>query len=54
MAETPMDKAIHEAIDRQKEVVAKEVDQHKDEDVDLEDVSGGWAISYTTVEEPTP
>ena len=48
MAETPMDKAIRDAITQQQEKVAKEVDQHKDEDVDLEDVSGGWTISYTT------
>ena len=48
MAETPMDKAIREAINQQKEKVAREVGQHKDEDVDLEDVSGGWTISYTT------
>ena len=48
MAETPKDKAIDEAINQQNEKVAKEVDQHKAEDVDLEDVSGGWTISYTT------
>jgi hypothetical protein len=47
MAETP-DKGIGEAINRQKEIVAKEVEQHKVEDVDLEDVSGGWTITYTT------
>jgi hypothetical protein len=51
MAETP-GKGIDEAIKRQKEMVAKEVDQHKDEDVDLEDVSGGWSISYTTDPQP--
>ena len=43
MAETP-----DQLINRMKEKVAQEVDQHKDEDVDLEDVSGGWTISYTT------
>lgn len=43
MAETP-----NEAVDRLKKIVDEEVDQHKDEDVDLEDVSGGWAVSYTT------
>lgn len=48
MAETP-----DEAVNRMKEIVAKEVDQHKDEDVDLEDVSGGWTISYTTDPPPT-
>jgi hypothetical protein len=47
MAETP-DRGIGEAINRQKEIVAKEVEQHKVEDVDLEDVSGGWTITYTT------
>jgi hypothetical protein len=49
MAETPKDKAVDEAITQQNEKVAKEVEQHKAEDVDLEDVSGGmWSISYTT------
>jgi hypothetical protein len=47
MAETP-----NEAVNRLKEIVAEEVDQHKAEDVDLEDVSGGWSISYTT--DPPP
>lgn len=48
MAETP-----NEAVDRLKKIVAEEVDQHKTEDVDLEDVSGGWTISYTTDPPPT-
>jgi len=43
-----IDKSVAAALARQKEMVAKEVEQHKDEDVDLEDVSGGWTISYTT------
>jgi hypothetical protein len=43
MAETP-----NEAVNRLKEIVAEEVDEHKVEDVDLEDVSGGWSVSYTT------
>jgi len=43
MAETP-----NEAVDRLKEIVDQEVEEHKAEDVDLEDVSGGWSISYTT------
>jgi hypothetical protein len=47
MAETP-----DEAVNRLKKIVDEEVDQHKDEDVDLEDVSGGWSISYTT--DPSP
>jgi hypothetical protein len=42
------DQAVAAALARQKEMVAQEVEQHKDEDVDLEDVSGGWSISYTT------
>lgn len=42
------------AIARQKEIVAQEIDQHKDEDVDLEDVSGGWLVSYATDPTPTP
>jgi hypothetical protein len=51
MAETP-----NEAVNRLKKIVAEEVDQHKVEDVDLEDVSGGvvWSISYTTDPPPTP
>jgi hypothetical protein len=48
MAETP-----NEAVNRLKEIVAQEVEQHKPEDVDLEDVSGGWTISYTTDPPPT-
>ncbi len=47
MAETP-----DEAVDRLKEIVAEEVEEHKAEDVDLEDVSGGWSVSYTT--DPAP
>jgi hypothetical protein len=45
------DKERDAAISRQKQKVAQEVEQHKDESVDLddlEDVAGGWKISYTT------
>jgi len=42
------DKAVAAAVARQKEMVAQQVEQHKDEDVNLEEVSGGWSISYTT------
>ena len=51
MADTPKDKALDEALAHMKEKVAQEVAQHKDEDVsleDLEDVSGGWKITYDT------
>jgi hypothetical protein len=47
MAETP-DKGVGETVKRLKEIVAQEVDEHKAEDVDLEDVSGGWTITYVT------
>jgi len=50
MANTPNDK-MDEALARLKEKVAQEVEQHKSEDVtleDLEDVSGGWKITYDT------
>lgn len=56
MADPTKDTGIEEAISaitRQREMVAQEVEQHKDEDVDLEDVSGGWTITYTT-DPPTP
>jgi|SwirhirootsSR3_FD_contig_51_3646707_length_219_multi_6_in_0_out_0_1 hypothetical protein len=56
MAETP-DKGVGETVKRLKEIVAQEVDEHKAEDVDLEDASGGsaaaWTISYTTDPPPT-
>lgn len=52
MAETP-GKGVGEAVKRQQELIAEEVDQHQAEDVDLEDVSGGWGISYTTDPSPT-
>jgi hypothetical protein len=42
---------VNEVVARLKDVVAKEVDQHANEDinlVDLEDVSGGWQITYST------
>jgi hypothetical protein len=42
---------IDEVVARLKDVVGKEVEQHKNEDVnleDLEDVSGGWGITYST------
>lgn len=51
MINTPKDKGMNEAINRLKEKVAAEVEQHKGEDVsleDLEDVSGGWTITYST------
>jgi hypothetical protein len=43
-------KGIAEAVERIKNAVNKEVEQHKDEDVNLEDlegVSGGWFIYAT-------
>jgi hypothetical protein len=51
MADTPMGKGIGEVFAHMKEKVAQEVEQHKDEEVDLEDledVSGGWTITYGT------
>lgn len=51
MADTPKDKGLDEAFARMKEKVAQEVEKHKDEDVsleDLENVSGGWKITYDT------
>jgi hypothetical protein len=46
------------AVARQREKVAQEVEQHANEDVDLEDledVSGGWTITtYGTDPAPTP
>lgn len=49
-----IDKTVAAAVARQKEMVAQEVEQHMDEDVDLEDVSGGWTITYSTDPTPTP
>jgi len=46
---------VNEVVARLKDVVAKEVDQHAGEDinlVDLEDVSGGWQITYSTDPKP--
>jgi hypothetical protein len=43
-------KGIAEAVERMKNRVNQEVQQHKDEDVNLEDlegVSGGWFIYAT-------
>jgi len=54
MKDKGTDKAVAAAVARQKELVAQEVEQHKDEDVDLEDVSGGWTITYSTDPAPTP
>lgn len=51
MADTPKDKGLDEAFARMKETVAQEVEKHKAEDVsleDLENVSGGWTITYDT------
>ena len=51
MANTPKDKGLDEAFALMKERVAQEVEKHKDEDValeDLENVSGGWEITYKT------
>jgi len=54
MSDTPKDKGLDEAFARMKEKVAQEVEQHKDEEVDLGDlegVSGGeaaWKITYET------
>jgi hypothetical protein len=51
MADTPRDKGLDEAFAHMKERVAQEVEAHKDEDVsleDLENVSGGWSITYNT------
>lgn len=45
------DKRLDEVVARLKEKVAQEVEEHKAEDVtleDLEDVSGGWKITYDT------
>jgi hypothetical protein len=50
------DQGIGETINRVKDLITQEVEQHKDEDVDLddlEDVSGGWKIYYTDPA-PTP
>jgi hypothetical protein len=46
---------VNEVVARLKDVVAQEVEQHADEDinlVDLEDVSGGWHITYSTDPKP--
>ena len=46
---------VNEVVARLKDVVAQEVEQHADEDinlVDLEDVSGGWQITYSTDPKP--
>jgi hypothetical protein len=53
MGDTSKDKERErdEAIARQKEKVVQEVEQHSVEDVDLQDVSGGWTISYSTIEQ---
>jgi len=51
MADTPKDKGLDEVFAIMKEKVAQEVENHKDEDVsleDLENVSGGWEITYKT------
>jgi len=51
MADTSKDKGLDEAFKLMKEKVAQEVEKHKDEDVsleDLENVSGGWEITYKT------
>jgi len=51
MADAPKDKGIDEAVARLKEQVSQEAAQHADEDVnleDMEDVSGGWKITYET------
>jgi hypothetical protein len=45
------DKGIEDGIARLKEQVAQEVAQHADEDInleDMEDVAGGWEITYKT------
>lgn len=50
------EQAVGDAIDRVKNLISQEVGQHKDEDVDLDDlegVSGGWRI-YNTDPAPTP
>jgi hypothetical protein len=42
---------VDEVVARLKNVIDQEVEQHASEDVnleDLEDVSGGWAITYST------
>jgi hypothetical protein len=46
---------VNEVVARLKDVVAQEVEKHADEDinlVDLEDVSGGWHITYSTDPKP--
>lgn len=51
MEDTSKDKGLNEAFARMKEKVSQEVERHKDEDValeDLENVSGGWSITYNT------
>ncbi len=51
MADTPKDKGLDQAFARMQEKVAQEVEQHKGEDIsleDLEDVAGGWEIVYST------
>ena len=48
---------VNEAVARLKDVVGQEVEQHANEDVnleDLEDVSGGWTITYSTDPAPQP
>jgi hypothetical protein len=50
------DKGIDEAVARLKEKVAQEAAQHAEEEVnleDMEDVSGGWKITYETDPKPT-
>ncbi|MFL6236574.1 MAG: hypothetical protein ACJ76N_25820 [Thermoanaerobaculia bacterium] len=46
---------VDEVVARVKGAVTKEVEQHANEDVDLgdlEDVSGGWHITYSTDPKP--
>lgn len=49
--EDSKDKGIDEGVARLRDKVKQEVEQHAGEDVkleDLEDVSGGWKITYET------
>jgi len=49
MGNTAKGRERDEAIARQKEEVAKEVEQHKDEDIDLGEAVGGAAAWFVYV-----
>lgn len=51
MTNRPKDEELNEAFTRMQEKVSQQVAEHKAEDIDLEDledVSGGWRITYET------